>query len=51
MVLVENLERKKPLGRQRCRCEDNFKRIFKKYVGIAYSVLICLWIRRSGGTL
>jgi hypothetical protein len=31
-VLVAKTEGKRPLGRPRCRWEDNIKRIFRKWV-------------------
>jgi hypothetical protein len=50
-VLVEKLERKRPLGRPRRRWENNIKMDFQKVVGIVGTGWSCLRIGTGGGHL
>jgi hypothetical protein len=50
-ILVGRPEGKRPLGRFRCRWEDNIKMIFKKWGGGELTGLIWLMIGTGGGLL
>jgi hypothetical protein len=49
-VLVGRLEEKRPLGRSRCRLEDNIKmNLQRRQMGGSCTALIWLRIERGGG--
>jgi len=50
-VLAEKPTGKRPLGRLRCRWEDNIKTDIQEVGGGAWTGLICLRIRTGGGHL
>jgi len=50
-VLVGKTEGKRPLGRPRCRWEENIKMVFRKWDGEVWTRLIWLRIGTGGGRL